>query len=146
MVSAREMGVQFPLGLSFKNKKRKMKKKIDNGKRESKIVFVLVLIFVFAVLLVVVLSIIAKRSVDSKINAGELATDFCSLKCGNQLYYSSVNNTDFNFIKCRCVEGVSLGQGYEGKNAPKIKAIYFNSETLNEINYQEVKNRVKSDK
>jgi len=79
----------------------------------------------------------------SKIEKYDSALEFCTEKCGEFDYFSSVNNTDYNYIECECVSKIIYGDG-KYSSVAKVDSIiyYFDSETLSEISDKEVKNRI----
>ena len=75
---------------------------------------------------------------------GELATEFCTEKCGENDLLTSNNNSDYNFIRCECVVGVSLGDGkYASVARPKVAIHYFDNLNLEEISKQDILDKLK---
>jgi len=104
----------------------------------------LIIILIFVILIVAVLVVFFTMDINNKypeLTQGEIAEDFCIDKCGDNNYYTSYNNSDYNFIKCSCVESAQ-SIGVFGGIHVQSTSFYFDSQTLEEISKEEVLVRI----
>ena len=111
-------------------------------KKETKTFAIFIAFFVILILIAIVTYVL--KSDAELVSEGELATDFCTEKCGDLDYYSSLNNSQYNFIRCECVTGFRDSYGYGGARYPKVEERYYDSQTLEKITKEEVEGRIQS--
>lgn len=80
-----------------------------------------------------------------ELSEGESAFDFCKIKCEDNDYYTSNNNTEFGFIRCECVVGFQNSQSKTNAGVAYLitETIYFDSLTEFKINESVVVERIK---
>lgn len=126
-------------------KRRKLKKKslkeMKNLQRNGRIfLFILLLfaiVFIFAIFFFV-------KNIPDELVQGESASDFCIKKCPINEYYSSINNSDYNFIRCDCVGDIIHGDGKYFRIATVVPVVfYYDSLTLEKISKESVLERIK---
>ena len=81
--------------------------------------------------------------IPEEIYLGNPSENFCQEKCGNFNLMISNNNSDFNFIRCECVESLQIDATYSLVSSRlKTNVYYFDLENLEEISEKEVLNRI----
>ncbi len=74
---------------------------------------------------------------------GSLSVEFCTEKCGDLDYLSSINNTKYQFISCECVVGIKLGDGkYSSVASVKSVEYFFDSETFEETTKKDILKKI----
>jgi len=97
-----------------------------------------IFVIVLSGLIIILLFALSTDNELDKLNFGNSSPEFCSEKCGDMPLLSSINNTDYNIIKCECVSGKKEPQGYmQSANVKKV-IYYFDSLTLEEMSKREV--------
>ena len=109
-------------------------------KKETKTFGIFAVLFVILILISIVTYVL--KSDTELVSEGELATDFCTEKCGDLDYYSSLNNSKYNFIKCECVTGFKDSYGYGGGRYPEVEERYYDSQTFEKITKEDIDERI----
>jgi hypothetical protein len=103
-------------------------------KKDSKNVLIIFSITLIAILILVLALILVPKK-PSELYEGNSAEKFCLEKCPPNQYYTSNNNSEFNFIRCVCVTGVKYSHSEKigSSDSPKTKTTYFDSITEFEV-------------
>jgi hypothetical protein len=120
---------------------KRNKKRVKNNRNILKL---LGFTFIFAILIGFGIWKADKILFPEELTLGDSAKEFCLEKCQGKDIINSYNNTDYGFIRCRCVLKVSVAASRLGVHE-KLETIslYFDSQTLKEISYDEALNRIK---
>lgn len=101
-------------------------------------------LILFILVMLALIFIPALHGPREHLDDGSSAAPFCSLYCGSENYYSSINSTKYAFIRCDCVDGIRYGDGQYVKDAPTFTSTYFDSQSLKEIPRTLVGERIES--
>lgn len=122
---------------------KKYFKKVLRVKKENRILLIFLLVLFVSLFGVLVLSHLISDGSEN-LTLGDSAIDFCSEICSPKDYFSSNNNTEFNFIRCECSGEVKLSHNFEGTKYPEREVSYYDSVSFEEVSGDEVLSRIKS--
>tara|TARA_Y100000310_G_C19996634_1_gene496536 strand:- start:52 stop:423 length:372 start_codon:yes stop_codon:yes gene_type:complete len=81
-----------------------------------------------------------------ELSEGISAKEFCFEKCGDYGILESNNNSEYYFIRCECLKEAVVDASPVSGARTRVKSfnIYFDSISLEELTFEEIKARIKN--